>query len=574
MSQVDVNAESQWLARSPSLDVGADAPAILGTIDLLEADLADMIGSVQSAADTLFQGARASAEAFAAIHVQTETLAAKSRDATGIASDFVQATDELAHSSAEISESVRRADTLAQDTAAVATSATATIDGLKASSSDIGSIVNLIAAIAKKTNLLALNAKIEAARAGDAGRGFAVVASEVKSLSLQTQEATTDIKRRIAALQADANALITSVQKIVATIDTLRPLFSAIAGATEQQVTTTNALSASAAHASQFIAAVAEGANGIDQEALSASVRGTHIDRSSQEVLGLTEKLKTRCTIFLRQTENGDRRRHDRLPCDLAVTLRGASATLNGRTADLSEGGLLFQLPSDEMPIREQILDAEIEAIGSCRLRIAGHSTLGLHLAFVSLTSEIASALANKLGAIRQANEEFITRAVTTANRISLVFEEAVAHGQISESDLFDTRYSPIADTDPQQYRTRALDWLDTVLPQLQEPLRAGDDRMIFCAAVDRNGYLPVHNALYSQPQRSGEPAWNAANARNRRIFDDRAGLTAARNTRRYLIQNYPRDMGNGVTIMMQEIDAPILVHGKHWGGFRTAYRL
>jgi methyl-accepting chemotaxis protein len=97
---------------------------------------------------------------------------------------------------------------------------------------------------------------------------------------------------------------------------------------------------------------------------------------------------------------------------------------------------------------------------------------------------------------------------------------------------------------------------------------------MIFCAAVDRNGYLPVHNAIYSQPQRPGEAIWNAANARNRRLFDDRAGLTAARNTRPYLIQNYPRDMGNGVTIMMQEIDAPIRVRGKHWGGFRTAYRL
>jgi methyl-accepting chemotaxis protein len=42
---------------------------------------------------------------------------------------------------------------------------------------------------------------------------------------------------------------------------------------------------------------------------------------------------------------------------------------------------------------------------------------------------------------------------------------------------------------------------------------------------------------------------------------------------RPYLLQNYPRDMGNGVTVTMQEIDAPIRVHGKHWGGFRTAYR-
>src|SRR5262249_47952632 len=55
-----------------------------------------------------------------------------------------------------------------------------------------------------------------------------------------------------------------------------------------------------------------------------------------------------------------------------------------------------------------------------------------------------------------------------------------------------------------------------------------------------------------------------------RRIFDDRAGLAAARNVRPYLIQIYARDMGNGVTVVMREIDAPIRVFGKHWGGFRS----
>ena len=49
--------------------------------------------------------------------------------------------------------------------------------------------------------------------------------------------------------------------------------------------------------------------------------------------------------------------------------------------------------------------------------------------------------------------------------------------------------------------------------------------------------------------------------------------VTAARNVRPYLIQSYPRDMGNGVIVMMREIDAPLRVFGRHWGGFRTAYR-
>ena len=57
----------------------------------------------------------------------------------------------------------------------------------------------------------------------------------------------------------------------------------------------------------------------------------------------------------------------------------------------------------------------------------------------------------------------------------------------------------------------------------------ASDPRMVFCAAIDRNGYLPVHDLSYSKPQRPGDVLWNTANSRNRRIFDDRAGLASGR---------------------------------------------
>jgi len=97
---------------------------------------------------------------------------------------------------------------------------------------------------------------------------------------------------------------------------------------------------------------------------------------------------------------------------------------------------------------------------------------------------------------------------------------------------------------------------------------------MAFCVAIDRNGYLPVHNKIYSQPQRPSDVAWYTAHSRNRRIFNDAAGPAAGRNTRSYLIQSYARDMGNGTTVMMREIDVPIRVKGRHWGGFRMAYKL
>jgi methyl-accepting chemotaxis protein len=152
--------------------------------------------------------------------------------------------------------------------------------------------------------------------------------------------------------------------------------------------------------------------------------------------------------------------------------------------------------------------------------------------------------------------------------------ERATAAGRLRPDDLFDNDYRPIPATAPQQFSTRYLAVLEEILPAIQEPILSLDKRIVFCAAVDRNGYLPVHNRIYSLPQRPGDLEWNTANSRNRRIFDDRAGLLAGRSVRPYLLQSYVREMGAGVTALMQEADAPIRVFGRHWGGLRLAYKL
>ena len=245
-----------------------------------------------------------------------------------------------------------------------------------------------------------------------------------------------------------------------------------------------------------------------------------------------------------------------------------------GRTADLSEGGALVRLADEDAIAVGTIVQAKLDGIGETRVRVVARSSLGLHLQFIEINSAVLAELERKLASIREENREIISRAVDVANEISRMLEQAVEQGKLTQQDLFDNDYLPIDGTDPIQHRTRFLESFEEILPPIQEPLLAGDPRMVFCATVDRNGYLPVHNRIYSLPQRPGEIDWNIAHSRNRRIFDDRAGLTAARNVRPYIIQVYPRDMGNGVTIMMREVDAPIRIFGKHWGGFRTAYRL
>ena len=187
----------------------------------------------------------------------------------------------------------------------------------------------------------------------------------------------------------------------------------------------------------------------------------------------------------------------------------------------------------------------------------------------------VERALHARLEAIRAENKEFVDRAIDTAAMISMALEDAVSSGTLTREALFDTDYQPIEGTNPQQFRTRALDALEELLPPIQEPLlgqRQAHD-LLRRGRPQRLSAGAQHASIRSR-RRPDDPAWNVANCRNRRIFDDRAGLSAARNVRPYLIQSYPRDMGNGVVIMMREIDAPIRVFGKHWGGFRTAYKI
>ncbi len=130
----------------------------------------------------------------------------------------------------------------------------------------------------------------------------------------------------------------------------------------------------------------------------------------------------------------------------------------------------------------------------------------------------------------------------------------------------------PIPGSNPAQVKTRFTDLTDRALPDILEPALTADPRTASCVAVDRNGYLPTHNRRYSHPQ-GADPVWNAAHSRNRRIFDDRAGLAAARNQKPFLLQTYRRDMGGGHFTTIKEVAVPIRVRGRHWGAVRLNYR-
>jgi methyl-accepting chemotaxis protein len=218
-------------------------------------------------------------------------------------------------------------------------------------------------------------------------------------------------------------------------------------------------------------------------------------------------------------------------------------------------------------------MDADIAGIGPAGLRVANCSGEGLHFEFARLDADARAALDAKLAAIREENKEFIARAIEVAAKISTAFETVISAGKITFDALFDNNYVAVDGTNPSQYGTRFLDVVEQILPPIQNPVRESDRRMTVCAAIDRNGYLPVHRPDHSKPQRPGETEWNSRNCRNRRIYDDPARLAAARNTRPYLIQQYPRHLEHE-TLMIRSIAAPIRVFGKHWGALRTTYKI
>jgi len=166
----------------------------------------------------------------------------------------------------------------------------------------------------------------------------------------------------------------------------------------------------------------------------------------------------------------------------------------------------------------------------------------------------------------------YIRGAQQAAAEIATLLEDAVAGRTISTAQLFDEHYRPIEGSNPAQHLTAFNAVADRLFPPVQEGLLSLSNKVVFCIAVDRNGYVSTHNKKYCHPQRPGDLAWNTANSRYRRIFNDRTGLASARSQRPFLLQTYRRDMGGGKFVLLKEASAPILVNGSHWGGLRLAF--
>jgi methyl-accepting chemotaxis protein len=194
------------------------------------------------------------------------------------------ASGQLSMSVEEIGRQVRESSQFAAGAVTQAEETDARIARLLRAAQKIGDVVRMITAIAEQTNLLALNATIEAARAGEAGRGFAVVASEVKSLANQTAKATEEISSHIAGMQEATQESVAAIKEIGATIGQISRIASSIAAAVDQQ-----------GHATQEIAhnvqSVAHGTQQVASTITEVNRGATETGSASSEVLASARAL-------------------------------------------------------------------------------------------------------------------------------------------------------------------------------------------------------------------------------------------------------------------------------------------
>ena len=229
-----------------------------------------------------------------AMNEMTATVQEVARNAEEASEAAVAADQQAREGDKVVGEAIAQIERLAREVG----NSTAAMSDLKRESDKIGSVLDVIKSVAQQTNLLALNAAIEAARAGEAGRGFAVVADEVRSLAQRTQKSTEEIEELIVGLQTGTQQVATimdnsrsltdssveltrragsSLESITRTVSAIQSMNQQIAAAAEQQTAVAEEINRSVLN----VRDVSEQTSAATKETAASSVElarlGTHL---------------------------------------------------------------------------------------------------------------------------------------------------------------------------------------------------------------------------------------------------------------------------------------------------------